>query len=200
MAIGVRGDGRKFISVFNGKLEVSAREGEKDATSRVTKTGKTKWVKHFDFVSGIITGVEIRRSNDYGDSLIIKLDDNKERFSIDVGLGTRHAQKFIAVCENINLRLPVTFSVFSFMGDKGKEIRGWTIENPEGEKLESSLNKDDIPPPVQNKKGKWDFSDREVYLEEHLSKWIASCNFSSPESKTEQQSDEDEDEMDDIAF
>lgn len=176
---------------------MNAKEGDKDALKRVTKTGKEKWVRHFDFVSGLITNAEIRKGDKFDDQLVLTVNDVREAFKVCVGLTTRYFAKFAVCCENINLRKEVEFDTYSFKDDNGKERRGWTIKQG-GEAVEHSLESNDIPRGVQNKKGKWDFSDREEFLSEHVEKWIEAAAF--PSASAAKQSITEDMDGDEISF
>ena len=90
------------------------------------------------YIEGLITGVTVR-SGDYGDQLIVTIDDGVEEFHVQMGVDTSNARCFLQILPNIESISPV--KIRPWKGNNGGEglniSQGgnklsffWTKENP----------------------------------------------------------------------
>jgi hypothetical protein len=187
-------------------------EDAEDAVSRVNKNGKTVWEKHHDGIRLQISSVYIKTDSQFGPQLYIRGNTH----TIQVPLNSNHATKFIACCDGIDLDQVCLFEPYKMektdrvtgtrVYKDGKIVytQGWTIkQGGTGKdcKLENTLDmsrEGPVPAMRQLKNKKWDSSDRDEFLLEHLNQWIEANGLDKkPASETSQDSLEDDEEEED---
>lgn len=198
----------KPTAVFTEKV----KEGDEKAISRKNKMGDIVYERHHKGMYISLKRVYIDKKNKFGPQLCIR---GKTK-TIQVGMNSEHARKFVAVCHNIDLSEPVLFEPYRFL-NKDKETgkpklsatgdktyrTGWTLKqggDTKDHKLEDALDMSrdgDVPKWKKLKNGKWDTSDQDEFLENYLLEWVEKneLNKDAP-SVTEEEPDEEEEEND----
>lgn len=209
MGLGTRGAGssKVYLNMYNNELvlEYTSREDlerrldslgiEKDYyEERIQVRKKTKGKNEgqevfyfiFDFVSGLITDLVIEAPDWGGELLKVEITDVDQKIVINLGdVFGRVAKDFIRRMENIDLGSEVTFRVWHMTGDEtntGKSRSGVYILQ-EDKKIDYALSYQDMPQPVEKKKGRtkeWDYTEQEQFLYETLETFLKN-NFNSGE-------------------
>ncbi len=165
--------GIDFVTTFDGKLVQRVPEGTDGAMPRqLTKganEGKTVWEKTYTSVSGMITdgGVEVK---EFGGKKVkeiqVKLDDN-----ILLQLPMNMLSAFAKPLPNVDPTKEVKISVY-----KNKRGKAGLNISQDGEQLDWAYTKEnpgDLPQPVQDELGEWDFRDHDKFLELEVRKFFA---------------------------
>lgn len=126
-------DDTTFATVLaDGKFHVNVPEGTEGAVKREYETSDGKKGSKTELVytelSGIIQKISFREGQ-YGVNLQIVVAESEDEKPITMSLGTESnfGEDVMKKLPNINQKLPVTFSPFSFENDKGKKQRGVSI-------------------------------------------------------------------------
>lgn len=148
----------------------------KDGTQAVNKkTGEAIWRLEYDFLEGVIVGLE-KRETDFGKFLDIHIDDVGDRYILSLDRGERYWTDFLYRLGGVDLNDRVKLTPYSIpdedSGRTGKFLviyqggakveRAWTKANdyaggpPQGEQKEI------------NEEVKWDFGARNRWLEEKV--------------------------------
>jgi hypothetical protein len=143
-------------------------------------------------VEGVISNMKVKEA-DWGDTLEITIKDVEDSMVIDLGgVFDRTVKDFIRRLGNVDLTSELRFGLWKMTAEEtGKSSRsGVKIYQNGGTKVEYALTYDDMPAPVEKKKGretKWDYTDQEAFLYEYLQSYIKD-NFS--EGLTEPKAEE----------
>lgn len=125
-------------------------------------------------VEGILTNVRINE-NDWGDFVELEITDVDEKFVVSLGdVFSRIAKDFIRRTANLDTTEYVNFGLWSLETDEGKTRSGVKMYQDD-EKIEYAITYDDMPEPIQKKKGRkieWDYSDQETFLYDSLLAFI----------------------------
>ncbi len=121
----------------DGKFHIKCEETDEGAVKRTYKDKDENdvvvWEQVFtSFEDATIQSLEIK-DGDYGRVLYIGLDDD---VVISVNTANNFGTDFMKKIPNIDMSKPVTIFPFSFVGDKGKDVKGVSITQ-EGNKITS---------------------------------------------------------------
>jgi hypothetical protein len=165
-----------YLRVAEGKIVETVTEGVPGAVHRTTKNGKEVWERRDDYVDGIITSMYHKEREYNGEvmhSLIIRLRDKDEHYSLEVSRGSRYWVGIMMRLPNLTMEKPVRFAPYDFDGkdDVGalKKIIGINLFQA-GVKIDPKWTKTtpgDLPQGKKvrvNGKDVWDFEDRDAYL------------------------------------
>lgn len=154
----------------------TVEDGTPGAIKRTTKTGKEVWERRDGYVDGVITSMFNKEREYNGEvtrSLVIRLRDKDEHYSLEVTQGSRYWVGILMRLPNINFQKPVRFAPYDFDGsdDKGgtRKVIGINLYQ-NGEKIDpawTKTNPGDLPQGKQvrvNSKDVWDFEARDAYL------------------------------------
>jgi hypothetical protein len=127
-------------------------------------------------VEGVLSNATINET-DWGDFLELEITDVDEKFVVSLGdVFGRMAKDFIRRAGNLDLSSDVNFGVWSMSKEEtGSSARAGVKMYQDDEKVEYFISYDDMPEPVEKKKGRkteWDYTDQETYLYEKLVAWI----------------------------
>lgn len=214
--------GGVYIKVIDGKFKIRVPEDTKGAVPRVLDAGPNSGDTIYELVyssyEGHIKKAWIDKTGKYGATFNLKMADSQDSVTITVPFSSRHAKKFFAVMDNINLDKQVELSAFKIPKKdrdgkvvKDEYIHGWTVKQ-QNEAVEFAIQKEDIPEMVKVRlKGKdnWDDSAQLEFFEEKFNEW-KEANFSeddyedkktpSSKSKKDEDDSDSDDEEDDIPF
>ena len=181
--------GIDFVTTFDGKLVQRVPEGTDGAMPRqLTKganEGKTVWEKTYTSVSGMITdgGVEVK---EFGGKKVkeiqLKLDDDTL-----LQLPMNLLSAFAKPLPNVDTSKPVKVSVYKNKRGKVGLNLSFTDDPDWRKKIENDEyvewvnydwaytreNPGDLPQPVQDELGEWDFRDHDKFLELEVRKFFA---------------------------
>lgn len=159
------------------KLERLGLDPEDIETRKRTKgnnEGKKVYYYIFNDVEGLLTNVYLKET-DFGEFLNIELTDADEKYVISLGdVFSRHSKDFIRRMDSIDLKENIAVGTWSMEGDNGKNYSGVRLYQ-NGEKIDYVLQTEDLPAPVERKKGKkkeWDYSEQEEFLYERIESFI----------------------------
>lgn len=131
-----------FLSIVGGKIKQPSEEGTPGAERRdwETQDGKsgTKWEISHDSIEGNIVGLDYK-DGDYGTSLIVKLQDGNDLFSLQFSVGNRYYDDFAKKIKSLDLTKRVKLAPYDFEAEnngKMKKIVGIAVYQ-DGEKITS---------------------------------------------------------------
>lgn len=159
-----------YYNISNGKICQSFKQMVEGATERTTKTGRQVFEKFYDFIDGIITGIETRE-NEYGKNWLVSLLDEEtgQTQVLQFKYSSGYAAAFLKALPNVDLSAKVKITPkLTIEGDKKKTT---VFINQGGQACKWAFTKDapnGLPELKQIKvKGKitWDDSDVMEFLE-----------------------------------
>ena len=122
MGLGEAGKPKTYLTVSNGKITMSVKQGEPGAEARKNKLGREVWEKHYRNVSGYITNVFEENHQEYGRSFKVQIEDGEEVYLLQLQENSKYWNHFCQIFPNINLSQMVTIAPYSFStptsGDK----------------------------------------------------------------------------------
>lgn len=217
MGMNTRGGGssnKTYLSVFSNQLvmEYSKREDlekkleslsylgldpEKIQERQKTKgknEGQTVYYYVVYDVEGLLTNMSIDET-DWGDMVQLEFTDVDEKFVISLGDSFgRISKDFIRRVGNLDLSKEINFGIWELETEDGKKRSGVKMYQDD-EKIEYFLTYDDMPEPVQKKRGRkveWDYSEQESFLFEELVKFVDENFKSSVDEKPKKKVEKEE--------
>lgn len=201
-----------YLKIENGKITVSAKEGDAGAKSRQIAKGKSAgkvvYFKEYPSYTERIRSVTLREAPWSKHEKLISI-----RFkgaSLDIPLDSGNGTSFVLRCQAIDLKEPVKFKPYKIeREDKpGSFSTGVTLYQESG-KLESTLDWKEhvpalvkLPRPINGQE--WDKTDRLNFFEAHLQRWIDDNNLKPGNAMNVEEAQEEggfeEEESDEIPF
>jgi hypothetical protein len=127
-------ESKTYLKVLasDGTLRLAVPEGTPGAVRRTyedrdTKEEKVVFEQVFDFIDGMIGDVTIVEGK-FGSQVMVPIIDGDTTFTLSLGLTSNFGEDFLKKLPNIDLKKPVVISPFSFTSDKGKPVRGMSIQ------------------------------------------------------------------------
>ncbi len=166
-----------YYNISNGKICQSFKQMVEGSTERITKTGKVVYEKFYDFIDGVITGIETRE-NDYGKNWLVSLLDEEtgQTQVLQFSYSSGYSAAFLKALPNVDLSKKVKITPkLTIEGDKKKTT---VFINQGGAACKWAYTKDNpngLPELKQIKvKGKitWDDSDVMEFLEKMVNEQI----------------------------
>ena len=166
-----------YYNISNGKICQSFKAMVEGATERTTQTGKIVFEKFYDFIDGVITGIETRE-NEFGKQWVVSLLDQEtgQTQSLQFNYSSGYAAAFLKALPNVDLSKKVKITPkLTIEGDKKKTT---VFINQGGQACKWYFTKDNpngLPELNQVKvKGKltWDDSDCMEFLEDMVKNTI----------------------------
>lgn len=160
-----------YYNIINGKICQSFKAMVEGAIERTTQTGKIVFEKFYDYIDGVITGIETRE-NEYGKQWVVSLLDEEtgQVQSLQFNYSSGYSAAFLKALPNVDLSKKVKITPkLTVEGDKKKTT---VFINQGGHACKWFYTKDNpngLPELKQVKvKGKltWDDSDCMEFLEE----------------------------------
>lgn len=168
MAVGTQSHAL-YYSIFNGKICRSFKEPTKTSISRTNKENRIVHEEFYDFIDGVISGIQIAEHKQYGKSWRILLQDGEYAQILQLSYSDGHTIAFLKLLPNVDLTASVKI-LPSLKMEEGKEKRSLFITQ-HGKALKQFWTKD-APgslPQLEKKriKGKdvWDNSDQMEFFE-----------------------------------
>lgn len=146
------------------------KEGYEDVLVTNPRTGeqKTKFIKRFAGVTGVIVGIKwYDRANEYGTFRGINLHfkDGGQHFYLDLPLQSKGFDVFTRVMENIDYAKPVGVRVFkSHKNGKDETAIVWSQGDENLQWRYTKADPGDAPQPKQLRSGQWDYTARSEFL------------------------------------
>lgn len=159
-----------YFNISNGKICQSFKTMVDGAIERTTKTGKIVFEKFYDYIDGIITGIETRES-EYGKSWLVSLLDEEtgQTQVLQFNYSSGYSAAFLKALPNVDMSKKVKITPkLTIEGDKKKTT---VFLNQGGNACKWAFTRDNpngLPELKQIKvKGKitWDDSDVMEFLE-----------------------------------
>lgn len=140
---------------------------------RITEESKrTVWYKNYIF-SGVLTAV-YEKKNDRINAYQFHVEIDGDSVLI-VNSGSGYHKSFLLAMANIPVGQEITFSPYNFKDrESGKQVIGMTVKDNEGIKIPYSYTKDEpngLPQPTKNKKGEWNWTKQEDFLDKKFDQW-----------------------------
>lgn len=162
-------ESKVYFNIIDGKFCINVPEGTEGAKSRINKNGKVVHEVYHDSFTGLLTGIRVTESLEYGKSWNFDFVAGGEEYTLKLSYSNSFAQNFLKMLPNIDLSkefkiTPVTKVVEGknqsslFINQDGESVKhAFTRENPNG-----------MPDLVKVKvsgKETWDDSDRLEFFE-----------------------------------
>lgn len=183
---GTGGSNKNFLGIFSNQLVMEFKKKE-DLEAKVEALGldpekiqvrqKTKGENEgqdvFYYVFRELEGAKLTNirlnDTDWGEFVELEFTDVDQKFIISLGdVFSRTSKDFIRRVENLDLDEDITFRVWSMTAEEtGRSAKSGVTMYQDGNKVEYAVSYDDMPAPVEKKKGKkveWDYTDQEDYL------------------------------------
>ena len=129
----------KYYTIVGGTFRVQVPQNDpsavrRDWTSADGKTSGTKYERIVNALFGRIENIQFF-NGDYGQQVCISLDFNEQQQQpiIALNMASREAEDFLKKLPNIDLSKEVKLRPFSFEGERGDEVRGMEILQPNDE-------------------------------------------------------------------
>jgi len=155
-----------YYYVLQGRIAKRVKTPTEYSETRENKNGKTVHEEFYSSLIGTITGISVRKHEKFGDQYNLVFIDENDVTSI-LQLSGRDISNFMKIAPNISFTHSLLFSA-GMIEDKSSIF----IRQPEGENVSDKgyvrhfYNKENLPPPVQDARGNWNYTDQEVFLEE----------------------------------
>ena len=171
--------GGNYYNVSNGKIVKSFGSNETEgATSRVNKVGNTVYEKYFSFIEGNLIDASIKSNEAFGDSIILKLQDEAGELDIlQLKFDSSYGRSFLFKIPNLDLSKSMKIVPYSFTNKNGKEITGLNIYN--NAKVLSAFSREEpngLPPLKEitfNGKKQWDKTKQLAFLSEIFVEFVS---------------------------
>lgn len=156
-----------FLNIADGKIIRRFQNATKDSKERVLakgpNAGKTVHEEHYSFVEGMITDIATKDS-DYGKSWIVTIDDNGEKFVLQMDYSGGYSSAFLKALPNVDLSQKVKLSPkMTIEGDKKKTTLFINQRGAAAKHFYTKDNPNGLPQMVQKKvKGKMQWDDSEM--------------------------------------
>lgn len=197
---------KTYYKIWDGRVvrewfQDEKPEGFSNVTKRITsESKKTVWFKPYIF-SGVLTDAYEKKNesiNAY--QFHIVLDDESV---LVMNSGSGYHKSFLKLMENLPKSEELTFSPYNFMDrERNKKVIGMTVKDEEGQKIEFRYTKDDpngLPQPKKNRKGEWNWTAQEEFLDEKFEAWKKEY-FAEPDEGKSEPVEAGEVEDDDVPF
>ena len=169
---------KTYYKIYKGKVvrewyQDEAPEGFSNVKKRITEESKkTVWYKPYIF-SGILTDAyEKKNERINAFQFHIVLDEDSV---LVMNSGSGYHKSFLLVMENFPQNEELTFSPYNFKDkETGKKVIGMSVKDSEGTKIEHAYTKDNpngLPQPTKNKKGEWNWTKQEEFLDDKFEAW-----------------------------
>lgn len=153
-----------YLSIFNGRLAKAYKTANANTETRTNKNGKEVHEEYFKALDGLLTGLDTKVHEEYGEQLLIYITAKEGKYCIQTNLDSRYGVNFLKTVPNIDLTKEIEF-VPSEKKDKEGKI-DQTVFIKQGDKaLKRFYTKEqgELPEPkhVKGKRGAadtWDFS------------------------------------------
>lgn len=160
-----------FVNVINGKFAIKCDQEVDGATPRTKKDGTVVYERTYSDFTGRITDVGFRVS-DYGEDFSITLQDEGDKYILNMPISSGTAKSAMMALPNINFNHEVKLIVWSKVIDEKRKTRIYIHQD--GETIEWFWSKDnpkELPEMKQIKvKGQlqWDDSEQIDFLREYI--------------------------------
>lgn len=156
-----------FLNIADGKIIRRFQNATKDSKERVLakgpNAGKVVHEEHYSFVEGLITDIQTKDS-DYGKSWIVTIDDEGERYILQMDYSGGYSSAFLKALPNVDLSKKVKLSPkMTIEGDKKKTTLFINQGGTAAKHFYTKDNPNGLPQMVQKKvKGKMQWDDSEM--------------------------------------
>lgn len=96
----------------------------------------------YDSLTGVISGVEIKTHDQYGESIQTKIVSGDESYTISISTNNRYSQDMMKALLKLDLSLPVMLRPYDFTNKENKRVQGISFTQ-NGQKV--LLRNDDAP-------------------------------------------------------
>jgi len=143
------GSGIIYLNTVAGTFRERFREANEVTKERKLESGKTIHEREVRGIAGKIIGFAVRkpRNENFGDQLIIIVEDETQRWQISTSVDGGYGIDFLRRIPNVNLHENVEIGAWQIEGDDGKKPCGiWMKQG--GNKMKYAFDKDtpEMPP------------------------------------------------------
>lgn len=188
MGAGRKAPQAKYYDVLGSEFVSRTDEHNKSewARQRELKKGKYQgqliWEEPYDYLEGAIKDIEVRKHDNFGNQLIIKIVDGDEEMIIRTSFSGRYSNTFCKKLPNIDLNLEIRFQPYSFKPEgQTKNVSGFALYQ-NGNKIEDYHTKETpngLPQPLKRETSegiKWDFEPQLIFFKESIAKFADQLN------------------------
>lgn len=164
-----------YLSVINGKFAERVKSPTDETTTRTTKNGKEVYELYYDYVSGVITGIE-KKDSEFGFQLVIDINDADEKNQLTISFYDRAVRTILNKLVNTDFSAPVTLLV-------GKNDEGYTwfsVKQPgkgyEKDIVPGAFTKEQLPEPQKVRvagKETWVYDGQTDFIWDELKKKVS---------------------------
>jgi hypothetical protein len=206
----IEGGSATYLNIVKGRFAIRVKEKTAKSVTRTLTTGAVVEELYYKAIIGRITGMDIKHHDEYGDSLLIYLEDGDRLYCIQFRFDGQYGNAFLKTLPNIDLTKELEL-IPSQKIENDKERQTLFIKQ-NGHVLKRALTKDstDMPQPKEVEFGgktKWDYYPQIKWLKENV--YQEAVNFLkknghvAPPSNAEGKSDiptGDDSPVDDLPF
>ena len=133
-----------YLYIYKGKITQKVDADTGGAKSRTNKKGNVVNEINFKSVVGRLISFTFKNS-EYGEQFSIGMQDGSEYFSIQIPVESSHFSTFVCRIDNVNFSEDIRIKSYDFEDKKtGKRKSGFVLYQNE-DKIDPSINKDNIP-------------------------------------------------------
>lgn len=93
---------KMYLSVGFGKIRKKCEPSHPKAVERETQSGAKTYALEYNSLSGILTGITFRESEEYGNSWTLLVDDGEEHFALQVREQSREGDALLKRIPNLH--------------------------------------------------------------------------------------------------
>tara|TARA_R110002051_G_scaffold183611_1_gene253167 strand:+ start:831 stop:1715 length:885 start_codon:yes stop_codon:yes gene_type:complete len=128
--------------VWNRKIKEGEPNFNTQTYTRADKTEGTRQGGRYADLSGLITGVEFKTHDEYGESLNVTVLADGDTYIVSIATNNRYSQDFMKALLKVDLSKDIYFKPYDFVDGDGRRAQG-IVFRQEGEKI--ALRNDDAP-------------------------------------------------------
>ena len=128
--------------VWNKKEDESHPQFATQEFKKIDGTVGSRQGARYDSLTGVISGVEIKTHDQYGESIQTKIVSGSDVFTLSISTNNRYSQDMMKALLKLDLSLPVMLRPYDFVNRENKRVQGISF-NQNGQKV--LLKNDDAP-------------------------------------------------------
>ncbi len=128
--------------VWNKKEDESHPQFATQEFKKIDGTTGSRKGARYDSLTGVISGVEIKTHDQYGESIQTKIVSGEEVYTLSISTNNRYSQDMMKALLKLDLSLPVMLRPYDFVNKQNKRVQGISFTQ-NGEKV--VLRNDDAP-------------------------------------------------------
>lgn len=185
---------RVFLSIMKGRVTRKVEAGTEGAKERTNKNGVVVHEKHYDSLSGIITGIRTREHDEYGKFWDITVQDGDDYFSLQFPYSSGYAMGFLKRIEGIDLSKKVKFKPYYIPEEGTDKYRAFLVLYQSDKKIASRYTREnpnglpELEKKTVDNKEVWDSTKQMKFFEDMLDDKVRP-NLTQPDENLKQESE-----------